>query len=545
MSNLSKTDICAHCQGLLLRPEESLEVGGSLFSSSSQIEIRTQDVRTAALNGCPICSLCWRYLQACSPDWHLSDERPLTLVLELNTFHRGYDNVVRSLMPGNIKDGFLHFYWQGRRFENPLSIALRRRNERKNDPHICQDSSISCILCHAPNSESPASIPITTTRLAHSTGDQTRLATIKLLLASCVCKHIQTCHQDQQLKTGMLPRRLIDVSIRDKPRLVLEEEFPSGDVRYATLSHRWGVESMPRLLQANMTTLRRIIHPETLPRVFIEAMDLCQYLGIRYLWIDALCLIQDDEVDCTAEIKRMGDIYRHAFCNFSALAAARQSVGLYTEADPDISLAFPLTVQRGEQRVAFYGYLRRSITQLNDEDLLRRGWVFQERLLSARTIHFGDQISWECADLLANELFPGGVPDDLVVKPRSGLIDPFKVVCLLGCGHLLEAASDDITAAQKRAIAYDRWFDMVGTYSARELTFEDDIFPAISGLARDFNKVSKDRYLAGLWQGKLLDGLLWGICSTPSTYTLQSTSYRPKRYRGEPPFHTSFHVKHR
>jgi hypothetical protein len=80
--------------------------------------------------------------------------------------------------------------------------------------------------------------------------------------------------------------------------------------------------------------------------VFVEAIDLCHYLGIKYLWIDALCQVQDDENDCAREIERMGDIYRYAFCNFSAVAAASRLIGLFMDGNALLTSAFPVRVER-------------------------------------------------------------------------------------------------------------------------------------------------------------------------------------------------------
>jgi hypothetical protein len=113
---------------------------------------------------------------------------------------------------------------------------------------------------------------------------------------------------------------------------------------------------------------------------------LCHYLRIRYLWIDALCLVQDSDVDCTAEIEQMGDIYTHTFLNFSVTAAAETSVGLFVDRLVPIATAFPLNIERKDRLYECYGFSSEATSPLDNEALSKRRSVLQERLLSPRTI---------------------------------------------------------------------------------------------------------------------------------------------------------------
>ncbi|KAF1832342.1 hypothetical protein BDW02DRAFT_600061 [Decorospora gaudefroyi] len=267
---------------------------------------------------------------------------------------------------------------------------------------------------------------------------------------------------------------------------------------------------MPKLLRDNLDTLRKGLEIQSLPPVFAEAIAFCSKLSINDLWIDALCLIQDSELDCKSEIERMGDIYSHAFCNFSATAAIGLPLGLFVDSGIPHHVAFRTTVQRKDMHVNCYGYSGQALTELNEEPLMRRGWVLQERLLSPRSIYFGRQLSWECAELLANQLFPAGTPS----KNRHiswGHNTPFKLKTML-C-HDTELAGELIRVGpeteKRNRILYQRWLQVVDMYAACNLSFEDDVFPAISGLARRFNEALDDVYLAGLWQGDLVRGLMW------------------------------------
>jgi hypothetical protein len=83
---------------------------------------------------------------------------------------------------------------------------------------------------------------------------------------------------------------------------------------------------------------------EELPLVFHDAVIFSHTLCIPYLWIDALCIIQDDEADNRREIKKMSDIYSGALCDFGAIATAEKKVGLIYDSDNRLSKAFPVVL---------------------------------------------------------------------------------------------------------------------------------------------------------------------------------------------------------
>lgn len=326
----------------------------------------------------------------------------------------------------------------------------------------------------------------------------------------------------QCLDTTQLPSRLVDVSIPSQPWLALRSCYAGRNVRYATLSHRWGDTSMLKLLRRNKKLFRRGIDLGTLPKVFREAMEVCHFLDIKYIWIDALCLVQDDKLECAREIARMGGIYRHTYCNLSATSAATTHIGLFVEGDPLHMYAYPICIERRDYSEDLYVFSRRSIEQLNHEPLLRRGWVFQERLLSPRTICFGDQLHWECTELLANELLPSGkrVPQCDTVQTIYGHDEThLKLDLLLNIN------------GERSGALYRRWRCLVQKYTTCDLTFESDVLPAISGLARAFNEKLKDKYLAGIWLRDVLAGLLWFVLHFGPS---ESNSVTPQnKYRGE------------
>ncbi|ORY19521.1 heterokaryon incompatibility protein-domain-containing protein, partial [Clohesyomyces aquaticus] len=126
-------------------------------------------------------------------------------------------------------------------------------------------------------------------------------------------------------KGSYFPTRLLDLGQQllssEPPKLVetkngIGTEFCSP--AYATLSHCWGNSQPLRLLMQNKLQHLQGIPLSALPRVFSEAMTVCRNLGIRYLWIDSLCICQDSEEDWAQESALMGAIYSHAILNIAA-----------------------------------------------------------------------------------------------------------------------------------------------------------------------------------------------------------------------------------
>jgi len=157
---------------------------------------------------------------------------------------------------------------------------------------------------------------------------------------------------------------------------------------------------------------------DELPKNFRECVTVTQQLGIRYLWIDSLCIIQPvpgDSKDWEAESATMGDVYQHSTINIAATAAEHCDGGLFRDRDPaGIGATIELAGSwcRGVKG-GTYALSNLWKDELESSPLLQRGWVFQERILAKRMLHFGQsQIIWECGELRASETLPKGRIDN-------------------------------------------------------------------------------------------------------------------------------------
>jgi hypothetical protein len=203
------------------------------------------------------------------------------------------------------------------------------------------------------------------------------------------------------------------------PVRVCETNSFKESVQYMALSHCWGSGDVCQLLSSNIDAYSREIPFDNLSRLFQDAIKFTARAQVNYIWIDALCIIQDSRKDWKNEASVMGLIYQNARCNIAATGFADGTNGLFASRNP--SLLMPIRLNLGND--IMYGdgcglvkmgkYLLIDVDALaNGVDfapLNKRAWVAQERALSIRTIHFGsNQLFWECATSKVCEVFPDG-----------------------------------------------------------------------------------------------------------------------------------------
>lgn len=233
-------------------------------------------------------------------------------------------------------------------------------------------------------------------------------------LADCIAKHSE-CNSSVSDR-NWFPTRLIDVGsygLESGSEALLRLHILSGhgppEGSYTTLSHCWGSAKFMRLTQPNMDSMKTSFAVEDLPKTFRDAVYIVRRLGIRYLWIDSLCIQQDSVEDWEHEAAMMGDIYENALCNIAATGSSNSDEGCFR--DRDNLLVRRCIITSNWERLQGKTY---NIVDLNfwrgnmmDAPLNRRAWVVQERLLARRLLHFGrTQLLWECHELDACETFP-------------------------------------------------------------------------------------------------------------------------------------------
>jgi hypothetical protein len=199
-----------------------------------------------------------------------------------------------------------------------------------------------------------------------------------------------------------LPTRLIDVgeSVDETVRLRVTVSTDTGD--WIALSHKWGdkhFSTTPENLQAHL----KGIELSKLPATFNDAVTVTRALGLQYLWIDSLCVIQGPDGDFRKEAKRMEEVYSGAYCVIAASCAADHYSGfLKTRKTRDC-----VGMRReGKDQTPFY--ICQTIDNFKDHvldgELHSRGWVMQEHALARRTLFFTEhQMYFECKDGVRRE----------------------------------------------------------------------------------------------------------------------------------------------
>jgi hypothetical protein len=224
------------------------------------------------------------------------------------------------------------------------------------------------------------------------TSSQATMQLSRQWLQNCLALH-QKCSQ-RASETPTPPSRLIDVTARNGSDLHLYETSPGIIIGpYATLSYCWGGKNEFRLTLSSLQHFKTGFALSDLPQTIQDAIHVTRHLGIRYLWIDALCIIQDSPEDWRKEVATMSQVYRNSLVTIGALGATNSEEGLFSQRDPLVR--HPCWMLKKAEGTNLY-FSPMQPFGFDDAPLHDRGWVMQERILSPRTLNFGSYIIWEC-----------------------------------------------------------------------------------------------------------------------------------------------------
>ncbi|KAF1840077.1 HET-domain-containing protein [Cucurbitaria berberidis CBS 394.84] len=338
-------------------------------------------------------------------------------------------------------------------------------------------------------------------------------------LNECLATHAE-CHHIEPLKESKYPTRLLNLKSPYRSRVFLEDTSEETKGHYFTLSHCWGGLQPVTLTRGSEQTLRGGINIRDLPKTFREAIYVCRKLDIPYLWIDSLCIFQDDLTDWHAEAASMRQVYASAVCNIAAAGAKDASVGLRFQHDSMVSDSFEISAPKQfwlpGQKQAPIEYLvcsRSSFSRdIENGPLNFRAWVLQERVLSRRTMHFtASGVYWECLSNIANVMYPERLPDWIY---REEEIQTIKLLLLQGN----DTNNSHVTQAWKNKV-YDAWNQLCYMYSRMGMSVESDKLVAIHGIAQKLSQINGDKLVCGLWEQRLLPQLLWCSVQIPNLAT--------------------------
>lgn len=304
-------------------------------------------------------------------------------------------------------------------------------------------------------------------------------------LDQCVAKH-ERCRQSfsgediEKDGSGIAPRRLLSISSPDidskLPKVRLVETQKSIKPQYVSLSHCWGPPEKRPLctVKGNVEAHMEEVPWAELSQTFRDACLLCSELGIRYIWIDSLCIIQDDPNDWQHEAAIMCRVYEESEFTIAASSAPSSSAGLFGVRSKIKFVELPYYHRHSGTSGSVYAYLSPTApgTTVNKAPLNERAWVLQEYVLSRRTIHFTVHgMVWSCS------------------REPALMLDEYNS----RGSHLVPST----------------WIAMIREYTKRSLTYKSDKLMAIQGLANAWVRKSQNTYYYGIFLEDLPHSLMW------------------------------------
>jgi hypothetical protein len=360
------------------------------------------------------------------------------------------------------------------------------------------------------------------------------------------CWSHESCNQvvkDTQRTTS--PTRLLCIS--HEPRIFLYTVPQGQHPSYAALSYCWGQtrrQKRARTVMANVEDRHNDIDLSRLPQTIKDAIHVTRGLKLSYLWVDALCIIQDDERDTEMELTKMGSIYRDATVTISA-ACSESSVDGFLY-DRDLSRAYgkvfqlPYSVGNDHETQGSVFLCERHISEKDNEFIDERAWTMQEDILSVRLLRFGStQTTWRCQSI--HETIDGGLSPVPIKSSFRHMIGPYH--------H----GSVDLSGTHEILNLWYAWQEGVESYTRRTLSRPADKLRACAALAERFATLAglnSTDYFAGLWKDDILAQLLW--YRIPAKDQTKEPEPEPKRslaptwswasVDGEIAFHDRYHI---
>ena len=312
------------------------------------------------------------------------------------------------------------------------------------------------------------------------------------ILESCYKSH----HRCEQHTLPCLPSRVIDVGAGDsaiEPKLHISKKYERA--KYACLSYCWGGPQQCCTTKATLENNIEGLEFENLARTLQDAIKVTRMLKLRYLWVDALCIVQDDAADKELQLQYMGINYKYATVTIAAASGDNVHdgfLGNWSTDDEPVILPnlMPLDNEAREVKVVRSNFYDSSGWPLNN-----RAWALQEYLLSPRLLIFGTGGPvWQCQTQHLKPLFPTNklfmtnlrrLPDEVFSTTQAALLTP------------------------NREEQHSSWKFFVENYSSRKITYPSDRPYAIAGIISELSRVWIDQCNYGVWRSNLVDQLCW------------------------------------
>ncbi|CAG9970421.1 unnamed protein product [Clonostachys byssicola] len=362
-----------------------------------------------------------------------------------------------------------------------------------------------------------------------STQDSATWGLIQGWLDACLQSHTR-CNEPKN--PAFILDHLLELNIDSRTfRLVAAAEIKAG-TRYCTLTYAYQVDDA----EITRCPIQQSQPLSILPQTYQDAFTVVEMLGLKHLWIDHLCLIQDSQLSLEQLTIKNRDIFLNSFCGIGATGATSPSSGLFVHREPqDIVpglVDFPLDASGNKSVLKFY-HRTPQVESFSVEPMVEKPHAMQERLLTPRMIHFAStQVYWECYGALNSELNPHGI----VLRPntrlgREGEKTAEGRTLLSMWKPLLEAWF--WSCEDPRDELLGRWSHFLGQYLKGRDEFPQYRLIRLDSVVAEMKHALKelgrdDAYLAGMWKDTLPASLLWIAVKTrpkPTEYLAPSWSW--------------------
>lgn len=333
----------------------------------------------------------------------------------------------------------------------------------------------------------------------------------------------------------MQPRRMLDLlAFQDAERIQLVEAERMQSVEYCALSYSWGFSKPFVMTSSNLTDFQREIWVKDLPQTIQDAVEVAKDIGFRYLWIDALCIMQDGpsssiaSEDWSNQVNKLHDIFGNAVITIAASECFDGDQGFIHPRNPLAQITCQLYPETKLCYEVVPPCTPNCLAHPFDNaryHLDTRAWVFQERILSPRTVHFTRNfIHVECRTELVCE-----------GRPSAGNCHHSGAVSKADYQNLFSVLGMEALGDSFSAFFLATWHEIVRRYSTTNLSRSEDLLAAIAGLATRIQKQSRLTWSFGLWREHVLQDMLWyvrGGKGTPCRERAPSWSWVSIEVRG-------------
>lgn len=428
------------------------------------------ELAESARTGCPICTIVQTGVQIWS-DHYQEVERTNP------AWHHFYKK--SHAFPKEEK------LWLTKRFGGGDGFIVLTRNPIKNGVYFITGVNF------AVDADSAVTSKLLLRPIERDSGSRQALDIAASLVSNCIEKH-ERCAKE----LTPLPSRVLDVdSTGDTVRLIDCHADLRG--RYISLSHCWGSSETLTTTQESYEAHTQGVPLSHLPKTFLDAVIIARHLGIRYVWIDSLCIMQKNVDDWARESGRMRDIYSNAYLVIAANHARDSSEGCFHERParpaskvnlPDLGEAYAQLLYPGDEWT-------QSGVGFEEEPLSGRGWALQERVLARRILHYNTrQIFLECNHGIVGE---------------DGCRFEERYCCNLSDLEKAKEPDSRKGSSEQLSLEHTIWKSLLWCYGQRKLTVATDKLPAMSGIAKLLKSHLEAQYIAGLWSNMLIEGLAW------------------------------------